>query len=92
MEFVLHDEIVEGGLYRIKNFIVWDNNDNNKTTSHRHKLFFYRSTHFGNHEDDEFPNNIRDLNELSNIQNIDDTVQMDVIGRVVSYQQPCFVP
>ncbi|KAL3643650.1 hypothetical protein CASFOL_014465 [Castilleja foliolosa] len=87
--------IVEGGLYRIKNFMVAHDMSKYKTTTNRFKLSLLIKTSITPFKDNEFPSamhRFRDLFEIDNDINVDNFHLLEyVIGRVVSYQKPTFV-
>ncbi|KAL3637374.1 hypothetical protein CASFOL_018542 [Castilleja foliolosa] len=86
-------DIVEGGLYRIKNFMVAHDMSKYKTTTNRFKLRLLIKTSITLFKDNEFPSamhRFRDLFEIANDINVDNFQLLDVIGRVVSYEKPTF--
>ncbi|KAL3635025.1 hypothetical protein CASFOL_022079 [Castilleja foliolosa] len=83
--------LCEGQLYTIKNFFVNDNTGSAKTTEHIHKLAFHRGTEMFKFKDDQFPNAMFNFTPLEQLQlhlDIDEFLLRDVIGRVISYEQP----
>ncbi|KAL3646962.1 hypothetical protein CASFOL_009134 [Castilleja foliolosa] len=66
-----------------------------KSTTNRFKLRLTNQTSICAFQDPDFPSSMhrfRDLFEISNDINVDNFQLLDVIGRVVSYQKPTFVP
>ncbi|KAL3647418.1 hypothetical protein CASFOL_008386 [Castilleja foliolosa] len=87
-------DIVEGGLYRIRNFMVAHDMSKYKTTTNRYKLRLLIKTSIIPFKDNGFPSSMhrfRDLFEIANDISVDNFQLLDVIGRVVSYQKPTFV-
>ncbi|KAL3620551.1 hypothetical protein CASFOL_035463 [Castilleja foliolosa] len=81
----------EGELYIIKNFFVNENTGSVRTTEHIHKLAFHRKTEMFKFKDDQFPNVMFNFTPLEQLQlhlDIDEFLLRDVIGRVISYEQP----
>ncbi|KAL3655699.1 hypothetical protein CASFOL_000095 [Castilleja foliolosa] len=87
-------DIVEGSLYKIRNFMVAHDMTSCRSTSNPLKLRLYKYTTIAPFQDSEFPTSMyrfRDLWEIANDINVDNFQLLDVIGRVVSYQKPTFV-
>ncbi|KAL3618736.1 hypothetical protein CASFOL_025488 [Castilleja foliolosa] len=83
--------MVEGSLYIIRNFLVVDNRMTFKTTNHTHKINLYRLSVITEFEDANFPSfmyNFTDFGQLAAPIQPDDSLLIDVIGRVISYQKP----
>ncbi|KAL3651992.1 hypothetical protein CASFOL_001673 [Castilleja foliolosa] len=88
-------DIIEGGLYRIKLFMVAHDMTKYKSTTNRFKLRLTNQTSICAFQDPDFPSSMyrfRDLFEISNDISVDNFQLLDVIGRVVSFQKPTFVP
>ncbi|KAL3623059.1 hypothetical protein CASFOL_031875 [Castilleja foliolosa] len=88
-------DIIEGGLYRIKIFFVAHDMTKYKSTTNRFKLRLTNQTSICAFQDPDFPSSMyrfRDLFEISNDISVDNFQLLDIIGRVVSYQKPTFVP
>ncbi|KAL3633317.1 hypothetical protein CASFOL_022844 [Castilleja foliolosa] len=88
-------DIIEGGLYKIKTFMVAHDMTKYKSTTICFKLRLTNQTSICPFQDPDFPSSMhrfRDLFEISNDINVDNFQLLDVIGRVVSYQKPTFVP
>ncbi|KAL3652460.1 hypothetical protein CASFOL_002141 [Castilleja foliolosa] len=87
-------DIVEGSLYKIRNFMVAHDMTTCRSTTNPLKLKLYKSTIITQFQDSDFPTSMyrfRDLWEIANDINVDNNQLLDVIGRVVSYQKPTFV-
>ncbi|KAL3652200.1 hypothetical protein CASFOL_001881 [Castilleja foliolosa] len=87
-------EIKEGGLYKIKTFMVAEDMSQYKTTNNPLKLRLFYLTSIAPFEDNEFPTSMhkfRNLFEFANDIAVDNFQLIDIIGRVVSYQKPTFV-
>ncbi|KAL3639124.1 hypothetical protein CASFOL_017031 [Castilleja foliolosa] len=87
-------EIKEGGLYKIKTFMVAEDMSQYKTTNNPLKLRLFYLTSIAPFEDNEFPTSMhkfRNLFEIANDIAVDNFQLIDIIGRVVSYQKPTFV-
>ncbi|KAL3616542.1 hypothetical protein CASFOL_039932 [Castilleja foliolosa] len=88
-------DIIEGDLYRTKTFMVAHDMTKYKSTTNRFKPRLTNQTSICPFQDPDFPSSMhrfRDLFEISNDINVDNFQLLDVIGRVVSYQKPTFVP
>ncbi|KAL3617218.1 hypothetical protein CASFOL_038965 [Castilleja foliolosa] len=88
-------DIIEGGLYRIKLFMVAHDMTKYKSTTNRFKLRLTNQTSICAFQDPDFPSSMyrfRDLFEIFNDISVDNFQLLDVIGRVVSFQKPTFVP
>ncbi|KAL3653047.1 hypothetical protein CASFOL_002728 [Castilleja foliolosa] len=88
-------DIIEGGLYRIKLFMVAHDMTKYKSTTNRFKLRLTNQTSICAFQDPDFPSSMykfRDLFEISNDISVDNFQLLDVIGRVVSFQKPTYVP
>ncbi|KAL3621807.1 hypothetical protein CASFOL_034293 [Castilleja foliolosa] len=87
-------DIVEGRLYKIRDFMVAHDMTSCRSTPNPLKLRLYKYTTITPFEDSDFPTSMyrfRDLWEIANDINVDNFQLLDVIGRVVSYQKPTFV-
>ncbi|KAL3627950.1 hypothetical protein CASFOL_028052 [Castilleja foliolosa] len=87
-------DIVEGNLYKIRNFMVAHDMSSCRSTTNPLKLRLYKCTTITPFKDSDFPTSMyrfRDLWEIANDINVDNFLLLDVIGRVVSYQTPTFV-
>ncbi|KAL3618005.1 hypothetical protein CASFOL_038326 [Castilleja foliolosa] len=88
-------KMVEGKVYRIKDFCVMENTTRTKTTPHEFRILLHKQTHILDYEKGDFPMIMyapRDLEDIALNRNIDQSVLLDVIGMVVSFQPPCNVP
>ncbi|KAL3636728.1 hypothetical protein CASFOL_019032 [Castilleja foliolosa] len=101
LEMIVHDEIskkidiTEGCLYRIQTFMVAHDVTKYKSATNRFKLRLTHQTSITAFKDPDFPTSLhrfRDLFEIANDINVDNFQLLDVIGRVVSFQKPTFVP
>ncbi|KAL3640088.1 hypothetical protein CASFOL_015056 [Castilleja foliolosa] len=87
-------DIVEGSLYKIRDFMVAHDMSSCRSTPNPLKLRLYKYTTITPFQDSDFPTSMyrfRDLWEIANDINVDNFKLLDVIGRVVSYQKPTFV-
>ncbi|KAL3643378.1 hypothetical protein CASFOL_014193 [Castilleja foliolosa] len=87
-------DIVEGSLYKIRDFMVAHDMSSCRSTPNPLKLRLYKYTTITPFQDSDFPTSMyrfRDLWEIANDINVDNFQLLDVIGRVVSYQKPTFV-
>ncbi|KAL3652538.1 hypothetical protein CASFOL_002219 [Castilleja foliolosa] len=78
-------KMVEGKVYRIKDFCVMENTTRTKTTPHEFRILLHKQTHILDYEKGDFPMIMyapRDLEDIA----------LNVIGMVVSFQPPCNVP
>ncbi|KAL3617214.1 hypothetical protein CASFOL_038961 [Castilleja foliolosa] len=83
--------LVEGSLYIIRNFIVIENRNAFKITMHRYKICLYRLSKMTEFKDENFPSfmyNFTDFGQPTAENHPNDSYLIDVIGRVVSYQKP----
>ncbi|KAL3644380.1 hypothetical protein CASFOL_012312 [Castilleja foliolosa] len=83
--------LVEGSMYIIRNFIVIENRNAFKTTMHRYKICLYRLSKMTEFKDENFPSfmyNFTDFGQLTAENHPNDSYLIGVIGRVVSYQKP----
>ncbi|KAL3619976.1 hypothetical protein CASFOL_034888 [Castilleja foliolosa] len=75
-------DIVEGGLYRIRNFMVAHDMSKYKTTTNRYKLRLLIKTSIIPFKDNGFPSSMhkfRDLFEIANDISVDNFQLLDVI-------------
>ncbi|KAL3628406.1 hypothetical protein CASFOL_027452 [Castilleja foliolosa] len=82
-------EILEGCLYKIRNFMVAHNMSKCRSTTNPLKLKLYKYTTITPFQDSDFPTSMyrfRNLFEIANDINVDNFQLLDVIGRVVSFK------
>ncbi|KAM3266227.1 hypothetical protein P3L10_003221 [Capsicum annuum] len=85
------NKMEELGLYRINNFVVTSNFKKFKTTTHKHRLIFIKTTSVEKITDPSFPMdilNLRPFDQLTIHHIVDDTelFVIDVVGQVVTYE------
>ncbi|KAM3380363.1 hypothetical protein P3S68_005936 [Capsicum galapagoense] len=83
------NKMEELGLYRINNFVVTSNSKKLKTTTHKHKLIFIKTTSVEKITDPSFPMdilNLRPFDQFTIHYIVDDTKLFDVVGQVVPYE------
>ncbi|KAM3285211.1 hypothetical protein P3S67_024010 [Capsicum chacoense] len=76
-------------LYRINNFVVTSNSKKFKTTTHKHRLIFIKTTSVEKITDPSFHMdifNLRPFDQLTIHHIVDDTELFDVVGQVVTYE------
>ncbi|KAM3362448.1 hypothetical protein P3S68_017302 [Capsicum galapagoense] len=76
-------------LYRINSFVVTSNFKKFKTTTHKHKLIFIKTTSVEKITDPSFHMDIFNLHPFDQLtihHIVDDTELFDVVGQVVTYE------
>ncbi|KAM3251694.1 hypothetical protein P3L10_005764 [Capsicum annuum] len=73
-------------LYRINNFVVTSNSKKFKTTTHKHRLIFIKTTSVEKITDPYNIFNLRPFDQLTIHHIVDDTELFDVVGQVVTYK------
>ncbi|RAL47529.1 hypothetical protein DM860_011267 [Cuscuta australis] len=80
------EQIVEGGVFAIRNVFVYDNYQSCKTNSHKSLLVFYQKTEVKTLSELDFPKIQFDLKSFSSIEAhpyLNDQLLIDVIGKIV---------
>ncbi|GER41316.1 replication protein A 70 kDa DNA-binding subunit, partial [Striga asiatica] len=84
-------KLKEGKVYRLRDFIVENNNGKYKTSIFEYRIKFYGKTKCTEINERSFPNfmfEFKSFEQLTSATHIDENHLFDVIGRVVSRQPP----